>query len=148
MFHRIICLLFIVSSLSRNFNRSAVSFQSFSEHCLQEYSKCRPCQTLEDYTQIKALNKKYIINSLLCSSVTLLMFIQTLDHISGCKSENRLAVLVILEFFFSGLAKSPHMLRWSRILNECKIVKYCILLSEVSLIKTVSRVLIHLIRDV
>ena len=27
-----------------------------------------------------------------CWSVTLLMFIQTLDHISHCKSENRLAV--------------------------------------------------------
>ena len=29
------------------------------------------------------------------------MFIQTLDHISHCKSENRLAVFVILEIFLT-----------------------------------------------
>ena len=33
----------------------------------------------------------------------LLMLIQTLNHISHCKSENRMAVLVILEIFFSGV---------------------------------------------
>ena len=42
-----------------------------------------------------------IINSLLCRSVTLLMFIQTLDHSSHCKSENWLAVLVIFEIFLT-----------------------------------------------
>ena len=41
MFHRIIFLLLIVSSLSCNFNHCADCFQSFSEHRLQEYSKCR-----------------------------------------------------------------------------------------------------------
>ena len=41
MFHRIIFLLLIVSSLSCNFIRCADCFQSFSEHRLQEYSKCR-----------------------------------------------------------------------------------------------------------
>ena len=43
MFHRIIFLLLIVSSLSCNFNRCADYFQSFSEHRLQELfnSKCR-----------------------------------------------------------------------------------------------------------
>ena len=46
MFHQIIVLLLIVSSLFCNFNRCAVCFQSFSEHCLQEYSKCRAYQTL------------------------------------------------------------------------------------------------------
>ena len=46
MFHRIIVLLLIVSSLFCHFNRCAVCFQSFSEHCLQEYSKCRAYQTL------------------------------------------------------------------------------------------------------
>ena len=46
MFHRIIVLLLIVSSLFCNFNRCAVCFQSFSEHCLQEYSKRRAYQTL------------------------------------------------------------------------------------------------------
>ena len=34
-------LALIVSSLSCNFNRSADCFKSFSEHRLQEYSKCR-----------------------------------------------------------------------------------------------------------
>ena len=38
MFHRIIFHLVIVSSLSCNFNRCAVCFQSFSEHRLQESS--------------------------------------------------------------------------------------------------------------
>ena len=46
MFHRIIVLLLIVSSLFCHFNRCAVCFQSFSEHCLQENSKCRAYQTL------------------------------------------------------------------------------------------------------
>ena len=43
--------------------------------------------------------------------------------------------------FFYGLAKSPRVLRSSWMLNErnlyCKIMKYCILLSEVCMIKTV-----------
>ena len=39
--HRIIFLLLIVSSLSCNFNFCADCFQSFGEHRLQEYSKCR-----------------------------------------------------------------------------------------------------------
>ena len=84
--------------------------------------------------------KKYIITSLLCSSVTLLMFIQTLDHISRCGGN-----------FFNGLAKSPRMFRSSWILNEynlyCKIVKYCIL-SQFCMIKTVPHVLFHLRCDV
>ena len=75
----------------------------------------RVSNVFKDYTSIKPLNKKIsIINFLLCWSVTLLMFIQTLDHSS--QSENRLD--------------------W--ILNEynlyCKIVKYCILF-EVCMIK-------------
>ena len=41
--------------------------------------------------------KKNITNSLLRWSVTLLMFIQTLDHSSLRKSENRLAIQVIFE---------------------------------------------------
>ena len=45
-FHRIIFLLLIVSSLSCNFNRCTVCFQSFSEHRLEKYSKCRAYQTL------------------------------------------------------------------------------------------------------
>ena len=86
----------------------------------------------EDYT-IKPLNEKIkIINSLLCWSVILLMFIQTLDHSWNWKSGNRLAVNKwFWNFFFEGLAKGLRMLRSSWILNQCnlfcKIVKYCIL---------------------
>ena len=75
-----------------------------------------------------------VINSLLCWSVTLLVFIQTLHSL-------QLAGRYIGDFgnFFSGFAKSPRVLRSSWILNECnlyfKIVKYCIL-SEVCMIKT------------
>ena len=47
MFHRIIFLLWIVSSLSCSFNRCAVCFQSFSEHRLQEYLKCYYDQILD-----------------------------------------------------------------------------------------------------
>ena len=72
-------------------------------------------------------------NSLLCCSVTLLMFIQTL-HSSQPASR-------IGDFgnFFSRFAKSPRVFRSSWILNEgnfyFKIVKYYIL-SEVCMIKT------------
>ena len=44
-----LCICFtvlIVGGLSCNFIRCAVCFQSFSEHRLQEYSKCRAYQTL------------------------------------------------------------------------------------------------------
>ena len=40
MFHRIIFLLLIVSTVSCNFNRCADCFQSFSEQLFPEYSKC------------------------------------------------------------------------------------------------------------
>ena len=112
MFHRIIFLLLIVSSLSCNL----------------------PSRVLNACV-IKPLNKKKnTINSLLCWSVTLLMFIQTLYSL-------QLAGRYIGDFrnFFSGFAKSPRVLRSSWILNECnlyfKTVKYCIL-SEVCMIKT------------
>ena len=41
MFHRIIFLLLIVSTVSCNFNRCADCFQSFIEQRFPEYSKCR-----------------------------------------------------------------------------------------------------------
>ena len=88
MFHRIIFLLLIVSSLSCNFNRCADCFQSFSEHRLQEL-----------------FNSNAARNSVNVHSNT--------RHSSHYKSENRMAVQVILEIF----------------LTVC-IVKYCFL-SEV-----------------
>ena len=130
MFHRIIFLLLIVSSLSCNFNRCADCFQSFSEQRFPEYSKCRALNRFK----IKNKHNKFFImlerNSVNVHSNT--------RHSSHCKSENRLAVNVEI---FNGLVKIPRVLRSSWILNECnlqcKIVKYCIL-SEVCKIKTVS----------
>ena len=77
-----------------------------------------------------------MINSLLCWSVTLLMFIQTLH---SSQPAGRIGDFEII--FFSGFAKSPRVLRSSWILSEYnlyyKIVKYCILrLSKVCMIKT------------
>ena len=58
-YHRIIFLLLIIGSLSCNFNRRAVCFQSFSEHRSQAYSQCRGYETgaFKDYTSIKQFNK-------------------------------------------------------------------------------------------
>ena len=102
MFHRIIFLLLIVSSLSCNFNHCAIYL-----HRLQEYSKCPAYQMLFKIThRYKTIKQKINkTNSLLCWSVTLLMFIQTLDsshsNLALVKSENRLAVSVILEIFLT-----------------------------------------------
>ena len=134
MFHRIIFLLLIVSSLSCNFNRCADCFQSFSEHRSQEYSKCRAL----NHFKIK-IN---IINSLLWWSVTLLRFFQTFSTTRTTKEwpDGRIG-----DFgnFLNGLAKSPRVLPSSLILNECnlycKIVKYCFL-SKVCMIKTVPNI--------
>ena len=82
MFHRIIFLLLIVSSLSCNFNRCAVCFQSFLNiACRSTQNATRIKCFLRLHIVIKPLNKKInVINYILCWSVTLLMFIQTLDH--------------------------------------------------------------------
>ena len=57
MFHRIIFLLLIVSTLSCNFNRCADCFQSFSEQRFPEYSKCR----LLSRFKIKNKHNKFFI---------------------------------------------------------------------------------------
>ena len=118
MFHQIIFLLFIASSLSCNFNRCAVCFQSFMNiacRSTQNAALIKPFLRL--YIVIKPLNKTKInvINSLLCLSVTLSMFIQTL--------------------YYTVLLKARDGSFW--ILTESnlswKIVKYCSL-SEVCMI--------------
>ena len=74
----------------------------------------RVSKASEDYTSIKPLNKKNKHNKFFIMFLySLLMFIQTLDHSSHCKSENRLAVYVIFEIFLNGLAESPSVLRSS-----------------------------------
>ena len=89
MFHRIIFVLLIVSSLSCDFNRCAICFYSFMNiACMTTLNAAHIKRFWRLHIvikRIKPINTKInIINSLLCSSVTLLMFIQE-DEISCCK---------------------------------------------------------------
>ena len=122
----------IVSSLSCNFNRCAVCFQSFSEHrCGSTQNAARSLNHL-----VKNKLKKFFImlerNSIYVHSNT---------RLSARTAKVRTGWPYRWFWkFFNGLAKSPRVLRSSWILKECnlycKIVKYCIL-SEVCMIKTV-----------
>ena len=91
MFHRIIFLLLIVSSLSCKFNRCADCFQSFSKQRFSEYSKCRALKGFK----IKNKHNNFFIllehNSVNVHSNT--------RHCQHCKSQNRLAVQMILKRF-------------------------------------------------
>ena len=118
-----------VISLTCNFNRCAVCSQSLMDIA---------CRSTQNATHTK-IN---ILYSLLCWSVTLLMFIQThattpTVNLALVISENQLAVWVILEIFWTVSLKAHDWSSW--ILTECnlswKIVKYCIL-SEVCMINT------------
>ena len=79
---------------------------------------------------------------LLCWSVTLLKFIQTLNHTDSLhyRNENRLAIWVILEIFGTVSLKAHDWSSW--ILTECnlswKIVKYRILSKVCMINSTVS----------
>ena len=73
MFHRIIVLLLIVTSLFCNFNRCAVCFQSFSEHCLQEYSKRLAYQTLLKITS--SITHRYEKLVIVDTTATLVLYI-------------------------------------------------------------------------
>ena len=121
MFHRILFLLLIVSSLSCDFNRCADCFWSFSEHRLQEYPKGRAVNHW-----IKNKHNKFFI---------------MLERNSVLYSFKHSPQLALQKWEPNGLAKSPRVLPSSWILNKCnlyfcKIVKYCFL-SEVCMIKTV-----------
>ena len=110
------------------FSRSWTSLSGVNSNCLAYktlFKITHRCKTL----------KINLINSLLCWSVTLLMFSANLALF---KSENRLAVLILILVSVSLKAKD-----WSSwILTECtlsyKIVKYCILSEVCMLISTVS----------
>ena len=70
-----------VNAVTQIFDKNSF-FSVVHEHQLQEYSKYRAYQKLFKITH--DLNKKInLLNSLLCSSVTLLIFIQTVDHRFG-----------------------------------------------------------------
>ena len=135
MFHRIIFLLLILSSLSRNFNRCAVCFQSFMNiACRSTQNAARIKRFLRLHIVIKPLNTKKHSKFLLCWSVTLSMFSANLALV---ESENRLAVQVILEIFWTVSLKDHDWSSW--ILTECnlswKSMKYRIL-SEVCMINS------------
>ena len=79
MFHRIIFLLYIVSSLSCNLNRCAFCFQSLMNiACRSTQNAALIKRFLRLHIVIKLWKIINIINSLLCWGVTLLKFIQTL----------------------------------------------------------------------
>ena len=90
-------------------------------------SKCRAYQTLFKIIRIviKPLNKKInLINSLLCWSVTLLMFSESLALV---KSENRLALLIDFGNFLNGSAKFQGLIvlniDWVQfVLKNCEIL--------------------------
>ena len=70
MFHRILFLLFIDCSVSRNFVKFLCRL-FLVQHKHQEYSKCRAYQTLLKITHNKTIRWRIkIINSLLCCSNT------------------------------------------------------------------------------
>ena len=99
MFHRIIFLLLIVSTVSRNFNRCADCFQSFSEQRFREYSKCR------------ALNRFKIENNhnKILYYIVASMFIQTLATASmlALQKTEPAARIDDFENFFNGLWLKP-----------------------------------------
>ena len=117
-------------------------FQSFSVNiaCTSTQTASRIKRVWRLYIdKINKKNKKInIINSLMCWSVTLLMFIQTSTTVHELRKREPAGRIGDFGNYFNGLAKSPGVLRSSWILNECnlycKIVKYCIL-SEVCTIK-------------
>ena len=135
MFHRIIFLLLIFSSFSCNCNRCAVCFQSFMNiGCRSTQNAASIKLFLRLHIVIKVLSKKKIniINSLLCWSVTLLMFIQTLEHSSHCKfgaCQKWEPAGRIGDFgnFSNGFAKSPRLIvlniDWMQfVLKNCEIL--------------------------
>ena len=115
-------------------------FSVAHEHRFQELTQIasRIKRFLRLHIVIYKTLKINLINSLLCWSVTLLMF---RANLALFKSENRLAVLIlILEIFWTVSLKAKDWSSW--ILTECtlswKIVKYCILSAVCMLISTVS----------
>ena len=145
IFLRIIFFVLIISSLSCNCNCCADCFQSFSEQRLPEYSKCR---ALNHFRIKNKHNKLFIMLELNCVNVH-----SNTHHRQHCKSQNRLAVQAILEIFSQRLKAHACFDRLEYSFKNdsslfCKIVKDCILLYEVCMIKTGLIVLFHLRCDV
>ena len=97
MFHRIIFPLLIFSSLSCNFNRCAVCFQSFMNiACRSTQNAARIKRFLRLHIVIKPLNPKNHSKFFIMLKRNSMMFSANLALV---ESENRLAVQVILEIF-------------------------------------------------
>ena len=105
-------------------------FSAVNKHPLQEYSKCRAYQTVFKIThRYKTINKKWnSINSLSRWSVTLL---KCFRKFGACQKLEPAGRIDDFGNFLNCVTKSPRVLRWSWILNECnlswKTVNYCIL---------------------
>ena len=135
MFHPIIFLLLTFSSLSYSFNRRMCClFSVVHEHSLQEKTKRRAYQMLFKinwlHIVIKSLNEKIVnrINSL-CWSVTLLMFIQTLDQLAlqFCQKWEPAGRIGDFGNFLNGFAKCPWLIvlnidQVQFVLKNCEIV--------------------------
>ena len=119
-------------------------FSVVHEHRLQEYSTWHAYQTLLKIIHRYKTTIKYkikIINSLLCWSVTLLMFIQTSNSshckFGACQKWEPAGRIGDFGNFLNGFAKSQRLIvlniDWVQLF--WKTVKYCIL-SEVCMINT------------
>ena len=124
-----------LSSLSCSFNRCICClFSVVHDHRLQQYTKCRPYQKLFKinwlHIVIKSLNEKInMISSLLCWSVTLLMFTQTLDQLAlqFCQKWEPAGRIGDFGNFFNGFAKCPRLIvlniDWVQfVLKNCELV--------------------------
>ena len=151
MFHRIIFLLLIVSSLSCNFNRCAVCFQSFMNiACRSTQNAARIKRFLRLHIVIKPFNKKNKHNKFF------IMLKRNSFNVhwkfGACQKWELAGRIGDFGNLLNGFAKSLLVPRSSWILNEChlscKIVKYCIL-SEACVVKTAPHsILFHLRCDV
>ena len=144
MFHRIIFLLLIVS-LSCNFNRLSVPFV-FIVHWTLLAGVLKNVTRIKRFIRLqivitKPLNNKKIVIEQDYNNKFVIMLkrnsIKVHSLTARTRNENRLAVWVILEIFWTVSLKAHNWSSW--ILTECnlswKIVKDCIL-SEVCMINS------------
>ena len=106
--------------VSCNLNRFAVCFQSFINIvCRSTQNAARIKRFLRLHILIKPLNKKNKHNKFfIMLKRTLLVFTENLALV---KSENRLALYVILEIFWTVLLKAHAFFMRFWILNECNL---------------------------
>ena len=124
MFHRIIFLLWIVSSLSCNFNCCVVCFQLFMKSFAGALKTPHVSNIFEDCTSLQnhKIKNKYDKFFIMLKGNSIDVHSDTPQLATGWPYR-------WFWIFFSGFAKSRCVLWSSWILNECnlyfKIVKYC-----------------------